>query len=59
MKIGSKSNSMQLSSKFAPNSYDKKLYFYAKINVCKIAYMKIILYLCIIKEGEKLLNKST
>lgn len=24
MKIGSKSNLMQLSSKFAPNSYDKK-----------------------------------
>lgn len=59
MKIGSKSNLMQLSSKFAPNSYDKKTYFYTKINVCKFAYVEIISYLCIIKEGEKLLNKST
>lgn len=56
MKIESKSNSMQLSSIFAPNSYDKKPYFYTKINVCRFAHMEIISYLCIIKEGEKLLN---
>ena len=59
MKIESKSNSMQLSFKFASNFPDKKLHFYTKINVSIFAYVVIILCLCIIKEGEKLLNKST
>lgn len=59
MKIESKSNSMQLSFKLHPIFPTKKLHFYTKINVSIFAYVVIILYLCIIKEGEKLLNKST
>ena len=50
---------MQMTFKFASNFPDKKLHFYTKINVSIFAYVIIILYLCIIKEGEKLLNKST
>ena len=59
MKIESKSNSMQVAFKFASNFPNKKTSFYTKINVSIFAYVVIILYLCVIKEGEKLLNKST
>ena len=55
MKIESKSNSMQLSFKFASNFPNKKLHFYTKINVCIFAYIRIILYLCNIKEEERIL----
>ena len=50
---------MQVAFKFASNFPNKKLHFYTKINVSIFAYVVIILYLCVIKEGEKLLNKST
>ena len=41
--------------KLAPNFPNKKLHFYAKINVCTFAYIRIILYLCNIKEEERIL----
>ena len=46
---------MQMTFKLAPNFPNKKLHFYTKINVCAFAYIRIILYLCNIKEEERIL----
>ena len=46
---------MQVAFKFASNFPNKKLHFYTKINVYKFAYIRIILYLCNIKEEERIL----
>ena len=46
---------MQMTFKLAPNFPNKKLHFYTKKNVCTFAYIRIILYLCNIKEEERIL----